>query len=193
LTERNDRWGSAAWLACVAGAVAYVVRSLLEPKGSNLFTADGNSEYVGFGWPVSFMRAAVDSEVFSHSYWVDILRAAQHPALLPVGVAIDVGVGVILAFSAGYAAHWILQRLRPQFTLSLALGLLTFAALEVCWRWRRYHEEDAWRLVQYMLFSYSLKLAWFLVFLACLVVPHVLGPWLGRFLQRSAPDRSIQP
>jgi hypothetical protein len=101
---------------------------------------------------------------------------------------VDLLVCVVLAIAAATATRWLLDRLRPQFTLGVMFGLVTFICIEGYSRWHWYWQSDHGlrpiQTVEFVLVVYSVKVTWFCIFLACLVMPNLICQWLG-FLRRS--------
>ena len=178
------------WAAALIAAFAFVMQAYCTQNRLGLFTADGNFELVDFGWPLPFVRAKVDYAAFgpgSRTFF-DTLRGAVDPEFQLLNCLIDVCICAVLAASAAFVVNWVCRKFQPRFSLNVLLGLTAFACIEAFVRWRAFFPGgnglQPIEMVEFVALTYSQKFTWFCVFLACLVVPHVVGRVLSQLTRK---------
>src|SRR5262245_23496026 len=113
------------WVAAAIAATAFVIESYTTREELEIFSPDSQLKYERFGWPLPFLEGWWNYVNFDREQanWAEELWNTVHPALLPWGCAVDILVCIVLAVSAATATRWLLDRLRPQFTLGVMFGL----------------------------------------------------------------------
>ncbi len=148
---------------------------------------------IGYGWPASALAGSVDRQrylksTFPAQFW----NSTTSLRPVPLGIAIDFMVSVVLCFSAYQAAKWVLTNFDLRLTLKTIFGLFTFIALVISVRihsWQVLVNVDPnypFLDMTDMALTYVENITWALVFIACLITPSMVGKAIKSLIQNAS-------